>query len=143
MASESVPDEIEISTEWEDLISENHLPLTLRTPIENVDIHLIDQLFTNAECTRLLQEAEKNGFGKTNYRKDYRGNLRLTINDKSFAIAVWERLEDIVPATVEEEGNTYVAMGLNPRWRLAKYLPGKSMHSLSKHSFIFVNFRPA
>lgn len=46
------------------------------------------------------------------------------MNDESFASAVWARLIDIIPPVVEEEGRTFQAVGLNPRWRLAKYVPG-------------------
>ena len=123
-SDELVRKEIEVAAEWESIICEEHDPLTLHTPIENVDVHLIDQLLSGSECEGLLKAAEFYGFGVTNYPKDYRGNLRLTVDDSSLAKAVWKRLESVVPQSVEECGNKYEAVGLNERWRLAKYLPG-------------------
>lgn len=73
---------------------------------------------------RLLTEAERHGFGKTHYPKQYRGNLRLLTTDISLAAAVWERLRPLVPATLDIEGETWDACGLNECWRLAKYYPG-------------------
>mmetsp|Transcript_30647 Transcript_30647/g.79596 ORF Transcript_30647/g.79596 Transcript_30647/m.79596 type:complete len:542 (+) Transcript_30647:49-1674(+) len=85
---------------------------------------ILEQLFSQTECARLLQAAEAVGFGSTNYPKNYRGNLRLITVDKSLADAAWERLRPVVPQTLSLEGETYDAVGLNECWRLAKYRVG-------------------
>ena len=43
--------------------------------------------------------------------------------DHSLAEAVWQRLKTVVPLTVEQDGSTWDAIGLNEVWRCAKYLP--------------------
>ena len=120
----TIEKEIEVHANWEEHVSVLHPPLTLDTPVPSVDAYLVKNLFSYEECTILLEEAERFGFGKTNYPKHYRGNLRLTVTDESLAKAVWKRLEGIVPSVVQEEGKSFQAVGLNPRWRLAKYFPG-------------------
>eukprot|EP00388_Colpodella_angusta_P027151 GDKK01008422.1.p1 GENE.GDKK01008422.1~~GDKK01008422.1.p1 ORF type:complete len:224 (+),score=45.43 GDKK01008422.1:64-735(+) len=119
-----IPREIEVTAKWGTLLNPAHSDLELETPIAGVDVHLIKDVFSAEECPILLNEAEKFGFGTTNYPKHYRGNLRLTVTDQSLSEAVWERLVHVVPPFVEEEGRRFMAAGLNPRWRLAKYVPG-------------------
>lgn len=122
--NDSVPHEIEVTAAWENLLNSGHPNLALETPIPGVDVHLIKEVFSAEECPVLLSAAENFGFGTTNYPKHYRGNLRLTVTDQTLAEAVWERLVHVVPSIVEEEGRRFMAVGLNPRWRLAKYVPG-------------------
>merc|ERR1712194_243522 len=71
------------------------------------------------------------GFGATNYPKAYRGNLRLIAHDESLAALVYERVKAVVPPEVRlphprkgKPDEVWEAYGLNPCWRLAKYLPG-------------------
>ena len=122
--NESIREEINIKTEWANFVNKSHPTLLLETPIQNVDVHLISQVFSVSECEELISVAESHGFGVTNYQKDYRGNLRLKTKDASLADAVWSRLKGVVPKTVMEGGIEYEAVGLNETWRLAKYLPG-------------------
>ena len=122
--------EVQIRSSWDGLLEPG---ATTRTrPLEGKAeqyasgerLYVIEGLFSPRECTRLVQAAEAVGFGRTSYPKAYRGNLRLITDDVSLAEAVWERLRPAVPATLNFEGSTYDAMGLNECWRLAKYRPG-------------------
>lgn len=47
--------------------------------IAGKEIFLVDHLLSKEECLRLIDAANQTGFGKTNYPKHYRGNLRLNI----------------------------------------------------------------
>jgi len=85
---------------------------------------LVAGLFSPTECERLVQAADAVGFGRTNYPKHYRGNLRLITVDTSLAEAVWARLRPTLPATLDVDGAPFEAVGLNECWRLAKYHPG-------------------
>jgi len=84
----------------------------------------VESLFSSSECARLIDAAEAIGFGKTSYPKSYRGNLRLITVDHSLGQAVWLRLREHVPASVDLDGDVWLACGLNECWRLAKYHPG-------------------
>jgi len=93
-------------------------------PLHGHDIRLCD-VFTEEECLRLLEEAERvGGYGKTNYPKHYRGNLRLITTDFGLAESVFARIAKHLPDTVEEQGKIWRLCGLNECWRLAKYHPG-------------------
>ena len=52
------------------------------------DVFIVDQIFTNEECSRLIAASEQIGYGCTNYVKAYRGNLRLMTTDQSLADSV-------------------------------------------------------
>lgn len=52
--------------------------------------------------------------------KAYRGNLRLITTDLSLSKALWRRIEHLVPAAIESNGETWDAVGLNECIRLAK-----------------------
>ena len=42
---------------------------------------IVPKLFSQDECARLIASGELIGFGKTDYPKNYRGNLRLISED--------------------------------------------------------------
>lgn len=115
--------EIQVTTEWANCLEDSWPSLDARQ-IENHEAWLIDNIFSNSECASLLKLAEGHGFGATDYPKDYRGNLRLMTTDRSLTDAMWQRLKPLVPATLDLDGNTWDACGLNECWRLAKYYPG-------------------
>jgi|EP00802_Teleaulax_amphioxeia_P024926 hypothetical protein len=85
---------------------------------------VLTHLLTEDECAHLVAEMEIHGFGTTNYSQAYRGNLRLQTVDASLAAALWARMCDCVPHTVELAGATWRAVGLNERFRLSKYRQG-------------------
>jgi prolyl 4-hydroxylase len=86
---------------------------------------VLDELFSKNECKALIEAAEHNGgFGYTDYRKEYRGNLRLISTDESLSEIVFARLKPFMPPTVVFNGEEWGISGLNECWRLAKYHPG-------------------
>jgi len=120
--AEPIPDEIEIQSEWGQLLDASHPPLTSRQFDEH-EIWLVENLFSTDECSVLMEKSEMYGYGKTHYPKAYRGNLRLLTTDSSLAEAIWHRLKPLVPSTVSCDGAVWDAVGLNECWRLAKYHP--------------------
>ena len=127
--NESIREEINVKTDWSNLVNKEYPSLQLETPIPDVEVYLVKRLFSDFECEELIHAAESYGFGVTNYQKDYRGNLRLKTKDAALSQSVWERLKSIVPKTVIEGDIEYEAVGLNETWRLAKYLPGDDFKS--------------
>merc|ERR1711907_825189 len=85
---------------------------------------LLRGMFSEQECKKLIEAAESHGFGYTDYPKYYRGNTRLIVTDQSLTDAMWSRVSPFVPKTLEMCGEVWDAVGLNERWRLAKYVPG-------------------
>jgi len=95
-------------------------------------LRLISNLLSESECNALIVAAERVGFGRTDYPKAYRGNLRLMATDESLADALWRRLQPHVPHMIERRvlpwkpdssKEVWEAVGLNERFRLAKYYP--------------------
>jgi len=115
--------EIEVTTNWADLLDPNSGPTQCRQPDER-EVYLIENVFSTVECRALIASSEECGYGATNYPKCYRGNLRLITKDASLTEVIWQRLRPFVPATVTCGGDVWEAVGLNECWRLAKYHPG-------------------
>ena len=124
--------EILIQSKWD-----VHLDTSPPTPIlneENQDhqqrpfpeeTFVLDSVFSQEECARLLNSAEEAGFGTTNYNQSYRGNLRLITTDAALTERLWERIKAFVPSKMTDKwGSEWVAVGLNERCRLSKYYPG-------------------
>ena len=123
--------EILITSNWStELTEEEDTPPTpvLLPPLCNPPLpetFVIDHLFSNEECLRLIEMSELHGYGHTDYPQEYRGNLRLITTDMGLATKVWERLKPFVPFEItNDDGTKWRAVGLNERWRLAKYFPG-------------------
>jgi len=131
----SIPDEIEVKTEWARLL-EVAPAEPVAQQVAGREIWLIEGLFSAGECAALLEQAERHGFGATHYKKSYRGNLRLTTTDYSLAEAVWDRLHSVVPAIISCNGMEWDAVGLNECWRLAKYSPGDRFQGHCDGSFV-------
>ena len=89
--------------------------------ISGKEIFLVDHLLSKEECLRLIDAANQTGFGKTNYPKHYRGNLRLITVDKPLADRLYLRLLQYLPQTVVEDESVWSISGLNECWRWAKY----------------------
>lgn len=93
-------------------------------PIRGKDIILVNSLLLPEECLSLISASESCGFGRTDFPKRYRGNLRLMLDDPSLAAAIWDRVKLAVPEEVEEDQCKWKAIGLNECFRVAKYVPG-------------------
>jgi hypothetical protein len=90
-------------------------------PLADEEIYLHYNLYSAAECEKLISVAEAAGFGFTAYPKEYRGNLRLVTNDAKLAEHTWARMKGTVPPRLQHDGVTWEATGLNHHWRLSKY----------------------
>lgn len=121
--------EIKVETDWAAALKLVPSSLSARQ-IGDKEAWLVEGLFTEEECSKLIGEAECHGFGKTNYPQEYRGNLRLITSDPNFTEAVQGRLEPLVPSSVTLDGNEWDFCGLNECWRLAKYYAG---HRFGRH----------
>lgn len=153
--------EIEVSTAWGEHLDHLTNPLKARRLQKKTDIWLVEGLFSQRECVKLVAEAEAKRFGVTDYAWSYRGNLRLTTLDSALARAVWDRLRPLIPATLSlsrpvsaaaaaeawwdhypwAEG-TWQAVGLNECWRLAKYRPGDRFMCHCDEAFVRPNVNP-
>jgi large subunit ribosomal protein L40e len=91
-------------------------------PLPDEEIYLHSGLYSVAECDKLIGVAEAAGFGFTAYPKEYRGNLRLVTNDTTLAEHTWMRMKSTVPPRLQHDGATWEACGLNPHWRLSKFV---------------------
>lgn len=115
-----------IRTSWDSLLFPvpTNWTMEYQQIMEPNEIYLIKHLLHPTECSQLINMAETYGFGKTNYAKNYRGNLRLITTDFTLAHAIWERIQQFIPPIVYENGKQWTPIGLNEVWRLAKYHPG-------------------
>jgi hypothetical protein len=117
-----------VEVSWESLLdSESETetpPIDASLPVPGKEIFLLNNFLSKQECLRIIDAANSSGFGKTNYPKYYRGNLRLIAMDSQLAQRLYLRLLNFVPQTVEENDSTWVVHGLNECWRMAKYYPG-------------------
>eukprot|EP00615_Pteridomonas_danica_P001406 CAMPEP_0114348764 /NCGR_PEP_ID=MMETSP0101-20121206/14973_1 /TAXON_ID=38822 ORGANISM="Pteridomonas danica, Strain PT" /NCGR_SAMPLE_ID=MMETSP0101 /ASSEMBLY_ACC=CAM_ASM_000211 /LENGTH=287 /DNA_ID=CAMNT_0001486893 /DNA_START=53 /DNA_END=916 /DNA_ORIENTATION=- len=127
-SSENKP-EIKIESNWGSLCDGS--PSTKLSNFDSTDRELpknafmLQDLFTISECESLIQASEnEGGFGYTNYRKEYRGNLRLITTDKSMTEVMWNRIKPFVPETLTIDGEEWHSSGLNECWRISKYHPG-------------------
>jgi len=128
--------EVEAHTRWVGLLDDtppaaavHALPVAAQKHYGSSTMVHIEGLLSEEECVRLNAAAETIGFGRTNYPQSYRGNLRLIVTDPGLAAALWERLRTFAPKEIEArdyEGGHAVwrAVGLNERFRLAKYHAG-------------------
>jgi len=138
MQANSIPQEKEVESDWAGLLQDGcpeelkygNVQLASGEAAEipsGYDAFVLEHLFTEDECQRLVSASEEAnmGYGKTNYPKEYRGNLRLIAKDLGLTQTVWTRLARWVPKEVtDEDGHAWEAIGLNECWRLAKYFPG-------------------
>jgi len=102
------------------------------TQILKMDAFIFRQFLTKSECLSIIYEAEKLGFGRTPYPKQYRGNQRLQVIDSGTAKKLWERLKSHVPESFQDPDDhdkKWRAVGLNEHFRLSKYLPGDEFDS--------------
>jgi prolyl 4-hydroxylase len=122
---QSLPQEIQVKCDWSHIVADNVVEASLRPPpIEDKDVQLIDNLLTPEESEAIIAAAEIYGFGRTDYPKHYRGNLRLLAADKHLAEHLYERIRRCLPQCVSEDNMEWELVGLNELFRLSKYVPG-------------------
>lgn len=146
--------EISVATAWAPLLDPSpptcaQCPVPERYQHDEERLMLLTNLFTAAECERLIAASESYGFGRTAYPKQYRGNTRLITVDQSLTDAIWQRLKPLMPAELEvrqrhmddysdddQAPTRWNAVGLNECWRLAKYVPGDRFGKHMDQSFV-------
>lgn len=120
----SIPKEVKVSSDLRrDLEPAARWEVTKELPAPGKDIFLLYHLLSRDECASVIKETENFGYGRTNYLKCYRGNLRLMCTDPGLASALWDRMKGIVPPVVREGGEEWRAIGLNGLFRFSKYGP--------------------
>jgi predicted 2-oxoglutarate/Fe(II)-dependent dioxygenase YbiX len=89
---------------------------------------LLRGVFSRAECARIIQEAEAEGFQATggDYPPSYRDNDRKVLDDAARAELVFERIRPFLPERlVDAAGDAWRLKGLNPRFRFCRYRGGQ------------------
>ncbi|TMW62351.1 hypothetical protein Poli38472_009844 [Pythium oligandrum] len=88
-------------------------------------IYAIPSFLSRAECKKVMQFADEEGFTRVTQRatRDYafRDNDRILLRLPEFAELLWQRMQRLVPA--EYEG--MYAVGLNPAIRFYRYNKGQ------------------
>lgn len=124
-AHSKIKPEIQADTEWGSILQPDDSIAVRKIDRSSLgQVFELENLFSEEECKRLITVSERIGYGTTNFPKNYRGNLRLMVTDRSLTARCWNRIKDLVPKTVEYNKCTWEAFGLNERWRLARYSPG-------------------
>eukprot|EP00039_Didymoeca_costata_P006921 m.94614 g.94614 ORF g.94614 m.94614 type:complete len:469 (+) comp13454_c0_seq1:277-1683(+) len=87
-----------------------------------------NDILSPKECSEIISHSENIGFGRTKFRQEFRGNLRLIVLDRSLGDALWTRIKSCVPEkiclNIEGKNEEWEATGLNECFRIAKYYPG-------------------
>jgi hypothetical protein len=120
-----VPEKERMMSDWSALVLDSSLAAgsgTVTRPLPGEEIYLHHGLFSPTECEKIISVAEAAGFGFTAYPKEYRGNLRVTTDDATLAEHTWLRMKSSVPPRLQHDGATWEAQGLNPGWRLSKFV---------------------
>lgn len=123
----NAPKEIKTTTNWsEELLekAQSEEDIERTDVIPGKDVFLLRPCFNQQECDNIITAAELLGFGRTDYPKKYRGNLRLITEDDSLSLELWRRVCPHVPSQVTEDGHVWDAVGLNECFRLSKYSDG-------------------
>ncbi|KIW25044.1 uncharacterized protein PV07_10717 [Cladophialophora immunda] len=120
-----------------------------KNPAPSRSVDIVSSLLTPAECTDLItthdHEADMHAISGT-----YTSRLRKIIEDDDLAELLWSRLSRIYQGTevVDEDGQVWSAMGLNPCFRLCKYragdgfsthVDGRRLATVDTQSFMTVN----
>lgn len=93
------------------------------------DVFTVHGVLTAAECADYVARSEAAGYGDAPIstftgpvvNKKMRNNERVMVDDPATAAALWEKLRPLVP----ERFGSWVAVGLNERFRYYRYDPGQ------------------
>lgn len=114
-----------LEVDWSRLLTGEEPQLKIQQVASDTPAWVVDGLLSPSECAALIRACEKsNGLGRTPYAHDYRGNTRLMTTDPALAAKVWGRLRKVVPFLPLKGAKGCDPVGLNERWRWAKYWPG-------------------
>lgn len=126
--SDQEREEIQVESDFGDILGESYssrVGLTLIEPFDHMWV--VDDLLDPEECHLLIQRTEEIGYGRTGYIPLYRGNLRLICDDIQLADKLWIRVQQLLGFDFylnDQYGRKWIPVGLNPRFRYAKYYPG-------------------
>ena len=89
----------------------------------------LDNIFSLAECSAMIEQSEQIGFapatvsiaGSAQAMPGVRNNDRIKLNDPTLAATLWQRLEPLIPAELED----WQALRLNEQFAVYRYDPGQ------------------
>lgn len=94
-------------------------------PYGEITCFYADGVLSAGECQALIAMTEKLGFQDLrSYRKDYRGNQRLTIYDLDAAEILMNRIGWLLPEEIKIGQVTWQLSHMFPLFRFGKYNPG-------------------
>ena len=89
------------------------------------------------ECKRMIELSETHGFQNANaYCHLYRDrrNDRILVDDTGLAKLMWQRISrHVSDMTVSKFGKKWVPCGVNPRFRMCRYIGGEN-HYFGRHT---------
>ena len=71
------------------------------------------EIFSPAECSKLIELCEMYGFEDCGYPKGYRSNTRLITQDQDFADVLYDRIKQCCPQKYKSDGGIWEICGLN------------------------------
>lgn len=120
--------EITADSDLSDILDPGYHPKTPLIRLEPFEyLWDVTHLLTAQECQYLIDRTQEIGYGRTPYPPKYRGNLRLILNDPNLAAVLWPRINELLGNNFclhDKNRNRWVPVGLNTRFRFAKYYPG-------------------
>jgi hypothetical protein len=123
------------------------LPTSSPTTTPETLVHIISSLLTPSECTALITEHDAS---LISHDVTLTVRKRTIFSDADLACLLWERLAPFFgdETIVDEEGYSWSASHLNPRFRYCKYetggmfeshVDGRRLASVDEQSFMTVN----
>ncbi|MDB5309623.1 MAG: hypothetical protein JWO38_3825 [Gemmataceae bacterium] len=97
---------------------------------ERDDLFVVRNFLSPEECEQYIARTEAAGYGDAPINtfagpmvnKKMRNNDRVMIDDPALAATTWDRLRPFVPP---KRGTSWLAVGLNERFRFYRYDPGQ------------------
>lgn len=88
-------------------------------------ITYIDEVLSDDECKHVIKLCYEQGFEDVGYQKEFGGHVRAMFHDEQMASLLWERVKHLCPTEYKDEQGTWESFGLNPRFRILKYVKGQ------------------
>lgn len=87
----------------------------------------LTNVLTKTECERVINLCNTvgwSGLGKGNSTQ-IRTNSRICLRDDDAAAELFDRVRDEIPTNLDHEGDRWSLYGLNPHFRLCRYMAGE------------------
>lgn len=112
----------------------------IRKEVITRDIFLLHNVLTQKECDNLILYSEQKGYEEATVftgsshqlMKGVRNNLRVIIDDQSFADKIWNKVSYLF----KERISGFKAYGLNERFRFYKYSAGQRFKMHKDGAFV-------